>query len=208
MNKKNIDKTNSDKKIKTDRRILFTKQTLKENLLDMLTEMPFEKIGVVALCKKAYISRSAFYLHYANMEDLLKDVIRDGLEHGNCLLNMLMGEFGTENGEMKKVDDDNRDAVIGGIPLKKYNALLYDQTSFYTLYGEITQKHKDSYIKDMMKKYDLDEKEAEMIFYFQAGGCMSTMAVMKLRLTKEAKDLREMVDKILKGGIKNYISEK
>lgn len=196
-------KKNSTEKI--DRRILFTKMTLKETLLDMLSEMSFEKIGVVALCKRAYISRSAFYLHYSNMEALLGDLIDEGLEYGKCLLNMLMGKFGVAGNENEEDDESLSDEAIGGIPLKKYNVLLYDQTSFYALYSKVTSKYKDVYINELMSKYDVTQKQAEMIFYFQAGGCMSTMAVMKLTFNNEAKELRAMVDKILEGGIKDIV---
>lgn len=65
-----------------DRRIRKTKKNLKNTLIDMLSDMPFEQISVTELCRRADISRITFYSHYndkyALVDDIFQDMIRTG----------------------------------------------------------------------------------------------------------------------------------
>lgn len=49
---------------KTDRRTLYTKNVIKDALLDALKEKPFEQITVTDVCRRAEITRATYYLHY------------------------------------------------------------------------------------------------------------------------------------------------
>lgn len=59
---------------KSDRRTRYTKQVIKQSLLDMLREMPVEQITVKALCEKAEINRATFYNHYETLTLLLEEI--------------------------------------------------------------------------------------------------------------------------------------
>lgn len=59
---------------KTDRRVRYTKQVIKESLLEMLRTMPMEQITVKALCEKAEINRATFYHHYETLTLLLEEI--------------------------------------------------------------------------------------------------------------------------------------
>ena len=58
-----------------DKRIIKTKKNLRESLLSLMTEIPFDKITVNALCEKAVINRMTFYKHYKDKYDLFGDVM-------------------------------------------------------------------------------------------------------------------------------------
>ena len=64
-----------------DRRIKKTKRALKNTLIEMMTELPFEQISITALCDRAEISRITFYSHYndkyALVDDIFQDMIRE-----------------------------------------------------------------------------------------------------------------------------------
>lgn len=57
---------------KTDRRIKYTKQVLKESLIKLLQGNQIAKISVKMLCKEADINRSTFYAHYSDQYELLR----------------------------------------------------------------------------------------------------------------------------------------
>lgn len=57
---------------KTDRRIKYTKQVLKESLIKLLQTHHIAKISVKMLCKEADINRSTFYAHYSDQYELLR----------------------------------------------------------------------------------------------------------------------------------------
>ncbi len=60
-----------------DKRILKTKNNLKQTLLRMMEEKPFEKIGVTELCRRAQTSRITFYTYYGDKYELLQELYQD-----------------------------------------------------------------------------------------------------------------------------------
>lgn len=59
-----------------DKRITKSKNALKATLIELLDEMPFEKIAVTDICNKAKISRITFYNHYSDKYALIDDVFK------------------------------------------------------------------------------------------------------------------------------------
>lgn len=64
---------------KTDRRTLYTRQVVKDALLELLAEHRFEEINVTMLCKQAEITRATFYLHYDGLSSVVDEVLEDAL---------------------------------------------------------------------------------------------------------------------------------
>ena len=60
-----------------DKRVKKTKKLLKNTLVELLEEQPFEQISVTNLCSKADVSRITFYTHYNDKYDLLEDYFQD-----------------------------------------------------------------------------------------------------------------------------------
>jgi AcrR family transcriptional regulator len=62
---------------RTDRRILRTRQALGDALIQLMQEQPFNSITVQQVLDRARLSRSTFYTHYRDKDDLfLSDVER------------------------------------------------------------------------------------------------------------------------------------
>ncbi len=60
--------------MKTDRRTIYSKMVIKESLLSLMKEKPFQKITVSDICEGAEISRPTFYLHYEDIYALLDEI--------------------------------------------------------------------------------------------------------------------------------------
>jgi AcrR family transcriptional regulator len=56
---------------KVDQRILRTRQTLREALMALVVEQPYETITVQQIAVRAGVARTTFYLHYRDRDDLL-----------------------------------------------------------------------------------------------------------------------------------------
>lgn len=59
----------SDKPV--NRRVQFTKNALREAMIELITEKPLTSITVKDICARADINRSTFYLHYKDVDELL-----------------------------------------------------------------------------------------------------------------------------------------
>ena len=80
-----------------DKRIIKTKKYLKDTLIELLDEMPFEKITVTMLCQKADISRITFYSHYDDKYDLVEDIFQDMIATGTGYYDELENRFNKDN---------------------------------------------------------------------------------------------------------------
>ncbi len=67
-----------------DKRVTKTKGILKQTLIQLLEDKPFEQITVKELCDQAYVSRITFYTHYkdkyALVDEIFEDMVALGLE--------------------------------------------------------------------------------------------------------------------------------
>ena len=64
---------------KTDRRTLYTRNAVKDALLELLERQPYEKITVAALCRQAEITRATFYLHFQSIDGVLNELLDEAL---------------------------------------------------------------------------------------------------------------------------------
>ena len=55
---------------KTDRRVMRTREALGDAIIEIMQEKPFEKITVAELLQRAQVSRSTFYEHFRDKNDL------------------------------------------------------------------------------------------------------------------------------------------
>lgn len=60
--------------IKGNRRILYTKNIIKESLIELLENKEIHEVTVTDICKKADINRGTFYSHYKDAFDLLQSM--------------------------------------------------------------------------------------------------------------------------------------
>ena len=65
---------------KTDRRTLYTRNVIKDALLEALNEKNFEQITVTDVCRRAEITRATYYLHYQSLTEVLDELLVDALQ--------------------------------------------------------------------------------------------------------------------------------
>ncbi|NQX61217.1 TetR/AcrR family transcriptional regulator [Paenibacillus qinlingensis] len=71
--------------VKTDRRILRTKQSITKSFLELFSEKDFEQITINEIAERANVNRGTVYLHYSDKYDLLDTCIE---EHINELISL------------------------------------------------------------------------------------------------------------------------
>lgn len=60
--------------IKDNRRIIYTKNLIKQNILELLEIKQIHEITVTDICKRANLNRGTFYTHYKDAFDLLQSI--------------------------------------------------------------------------------------------------------------------------------------
>jgi AcrR family transcriptional regulator len=68
---------NVGKGVRTDRRVLRTRDTLGDALVELMHEKPFDDITVQEVLDRAGVGRSTFYAHYKDKDDLLLSDVED-----------------------------------------------------------------------------------------------------------------------------------
>lgn len=64
---------------KINQRVKLTKQIFENTFAEMLMEMPFSRITIKELCRRAGLNRSTFYAHYADLNDLFDNMEQEFL---------------------------------------------------------------------------------------------------------------------------------
>lgn len=66
-----------EKMPRTDLRVIKTKESLHESLLELIKEKPLVSITVTELCQKAKVNRGTFYFHYEKVEDVYEEYFKE-----------------------------------------------------------------------------------------------------------------------------------
>ncbi len=153
------------KQRKTDRRTIYTQQVIKDATLELLADMPFEKITVAALCRQAEIARATFYIHFDSLDCVLDSIIDDALlfsEEGSGSLVDLLDTIHEKESLLpacQRIADS-----------EKYHNLFMDSTISDHIIQRIAAHEKEKVVPELMKRHNVKEDEAEMLFRFILNG--------------------------------------
>lgn len=129
---------------------------MKQAYLDLMHEKNQSKITVKEICEKAEINRSSFYLHYAEPNDVLKEIEDEAIaEIGNYLRTI---------GAQKESDQDAKNYLISFLKYVKKNeelfrSLLVENTDphfrkkIFSLSYELIRSSFDIHLPDSEKKF-------------------------------------------------------
>lgn len=157
---------------KTDRRTVMTKGMIKDALLELLHNTPYEKITVTVLCKQSEITRATFYLHYNNIDAVLDELLDDALRLTELdTIQTLPSAISNRTIENKKNSEEmNPDALLPACQRAasnpKYRILFLDESLSHHMLRKLYQTQKTQRIPEIMRAYHVNEWEAEKIFLY------------------------------------------
>lgn len=122
------DSADRQKPAKTDRRVIRTRAAIHEAFITLVSEMRYDKITITALAQRANIDRKTFYTHYASIDELLEDIIRQRLHNSIGALD-LTDFYGNPDAFAKALlsafeaalplSVDERRSALGNVPVDK-----------------------------------------------------------------------------------------
>ncbi len=136
----------------------MTKRMFHDSYYELLQEMPMERITVKALCERADLNRSTFYLHYETLDDLLRELEQAWIdEHFQNL-----GYVG-EN-------DVTTGFILRLLTMIKENRILFrrllDDSPFVTLYS---QRMRSYFLQTIQNPNSPTEADYSNVFVLSGG---------------------------------------
>lgn len=193
---------------KTDRRTVYTRNVVKDALLELLEQTTFEKVTVAAVCKQAEVTRATFYIHYDNLTAVLDEVLDDALritEHESAdpnedmfkILSILNRENNVE--ELKK-HDTLLPVCQRVADQPKYHVLFLDETLSSYIIKKMYQAEKEKMVPKLIQQCHLSRKEAEKVFQFVIYGAYEVNKSMHWKKDEEWYQLQNVLIKFVLGG--------
>jgi AcrR family transcriptional regulator len=160
-----------------DKRILRTRQALKNALLELMVEIGYEKTTVQRILERAGVGRATFYVHYRSKEDLLRRSL-DGL-----------GKDLTEEckpARIGRVQEGNRGSVLLGFTLPFFRHVDSHRRLYRSMVGHesglIVERQMRRLLADLVKPEVVfkdarrrNSVEAEMAVQYVVGALMSVV---------------------------------
>ncbi|MEL7657993.1 MAG: TetR/AcrR family transcriptional regulator, partial [Bacillota bacterium] len=185
---------------KTDRRTLYTKGVIKQALLELMEVKSFEKITITDICKKAEINRGTYYLHYYELSEVLNELLDEALTDASGLLGQL------QISDTCAANECSNSLCYMVRHSQKYKVVFLDESLTSRIIEKIAALHKETFVKEIRTRCNINAKQAEAIFYFQINGCF---AISKAGRSLDCNDwikIRRAIDCFIAGGLEKIIS--
>lgn len=185
-----------EKPKKMDRRTRYTRQTIKDILLEELKTKPYSKITVTEICKQAEMNRGTFYLHYYDMDDVLNDILEDFLSDTSSVLEHILCpcKLSCTYPFCEKIRTSPH-----------YQVLFFDDVTSARLMEKIADLGKENFVTRLMQNSLLTFEQAEAVFYFQMNGCLSINRMMLKNQCTDWSQIQQTIDQFIKAGLETFL---
>lgn len=182
---------------KTDRRTLYTKMVIKDSFLVLSKSVPHNDMTIADICRIAEISRSTFYIHYGNVQDVLLEVIDDALENvGN-----MMHQFSPLEDERESC---NIPLCIAIRSQEKYHSIFTDENLSNIIIEKIQSEFYGELYAALKEHSTLSENEIETLSFFQLSGCFAVCRKNLKIGNDEWCKKKCLLDRFIGGGLKTF----
>ena len=182
---------------KTDRRTIYTRTTIKDALLEILSDTPFDRITVTALCKQAEITRATFYLHYDNLDEVLNELLDDALRLTELETVHLTDDISPSFFQASSDPDALLPACQRAASNPKYRVLFMDESLSHYILSKLFQFQKPLRIPEIMKDYHVTEWEAEKLLLFMLHGNFAVNKSMGWNKNSDWYRIQNIIQKLM-----------
>ena len=161
-----------------DRRVIYTKNAIKDALLELMQEKSFEKLSISRVCEAAQITRTTFYSHYDTLDQVLDELIEEAFEvaeYSSTTLSMTMPQrlkYLAQFNTVEQLREHNSDLPtcqrLADMP--KYRILFQDRTISEYIKNKLYRILKPSIVPELAEYCHISEAEAERYFRYMLAG--------------------------------------
>ena len=147
-----------------DPRAMATRAALRRAFLELKAEVPLGSMTVSEICRRAGVSRGAFYLHYGSVDELLDDVLDEALSGiGDMFSNVEGGGC-----------DCKHPLCMFIRSRTDYRCVFADRSLTDRIYDRIYREFYEGFRDRMMRTTELNGSQIRSLFCFQINGCLTT----------------------------------
>lgn len=166
------------------------KERLERALLHLLDSRPMREIAVTELCAQAHVSRSTFYAHFANVDEVYRSLVRQLIFGTSAMLPQLRSDGVTDRALRRPLCALMRDS--------EYRPLVGDE-AFLPTYLELSET--EFYDETLGIYLDIcpHEETAQALCRFQIMGCIAAA-----KAADESADwdkVKATLDTFIRGGL-------
>lgn len=186
---------------RSSRRTQYTRAAIKDAFLDLVAKGGWRRLSVTLLCRKADIARATFYLHYANLDEVLTDVLIDAFQ----IQEETSAHFFARLRQTAKAGRLTEDSFL---PLcqraaesPKYRALLLDPDLPGPILSFLYDMAKDSMVPVIMRTASLSRPEAEILFRFLLQGSFGVNTALGWEQNDRWYAMQDLIFRFKLGGL-------
>lgn len=192
---------------KIDIRTIYTKNVIKDALLNALEEKPFEQITVTDVCRRAEVTRATYYIHYQSLTEVLDELLNDALQMADqdCQKQdddalQIMSLLAGETADHLKEKESLLPVCHRVAQLPKYQVIFHDETISGYVVNRIYQCQRQRLAPVFMKELNLTKKEAEMLTLFIITGTYNVNKSLNWKKNSTWYQIHSMLLKFTFGG--------
>lgn len=185
----------------SDRRTLYTRAVIKDAFLALIASGGWRRLSVTLLCKKAGIARATFYLHYANLDEVLDDVLRDAFQVGDDDIRRVLRQLR----QTMKTGTLTADAFL---PLcqraadsPRYRPLLLDEDLPGRILSFLYDTARADVVPLLMESASLTQQEADLLFRFGLQGSFAVNAALRWEKNETWYAMQDLILRFKMGGL-------
>lgn len=185
----------------SDRRTLYTRAVIKDAFLALIASGGWRRLSVTLLCKKAGIARATFYLHYANLDEVLDDVLRDAFQVGDGDIRRVLRQLR----QTMKAGTLTADAFL---PLcqraadsPRYRPLLLDEDLPGRILSFLYDTARADVVPLLMESASLTQQEADLLFRFGLQVSFAVNAALRWEKNETWYSMQDLILRFKMGGL-------
>ena len=178
----------------TDTRTLRTDAAIKDALLEMLGKQQLAQITVSDICRTAQVSRSTFYGHFRNVQEVFECLINDFVQETRSLKVQLKCKSCA-----RLHPTDKMPYCIAIRTTKRYANLVKEPQYLHTLLKAALERMLGNDILQPYLELGVEQETARSLFQFQMAGCH--IAAISSDATTPWEERQLALDTFIAGGM-------
>lgn len=202
---------------KPDRRAVYTQKVIKDAMLELLAQMPYEKITVAALCRQAEITRATFYLHYLSLDSVLNELLEEAVYIADKVCAKMSFEERMQHlGELSRwgsaQDLKERECLLAPCQRiaddPRYRVLFQDPALSHYVIHRLYQSEKESMTRYLVRQCGLPADQAENLFMMIVYGLFYCNRALQWKKDDNWYEMQFVANQFIFGGLKSVAEGK